>query len=85
MVKDNEIYNLKELIQADFNMEGDDPDFAIRHDELIKVCKILLHKFNYIIIRNSQDQEYNIGELNQVLQTSDNKFKSLLEEVNQSV
>ena len=41
------MYQLRELIQADFNMEGDDPDFTIRHDELIKVCKILLHKSNF--------------------------------------
>lgn len=32
-------------------MEGDDPDFSLRYDELIKVTKILLHKFNFFMVK----------------------------------
>lgn len=66
-------------------MEGDDADFGMRFDEIIKVCKILLHKFNFFTLKSAQDTQFSISEMQQSLRESDSRYKSLLEEVNLSV
>lgn len=40
-------YNLKDLIKSDFDMPAKDKDFKLSHEQLIKACKILLHKINF--------------------------------------
>ena len=44
---DGGIDSLMELINSDFDMSVDDPDYGLSMDELIKACKILFHKINY--------------------------------------
>ena len=46
-VDDKFYYNLKDLIKSDFDMPAKDKDFKLSHEQLIKACKILLHKINF--------------------------------------
>ena len=49
-------YKLQDLVNSDFEMHINDPDYALNHDEVIKICKILLHKINF----NTQRINYNM-------------------------
>ena len=42
-----EAQNLTELIDAEFNNKANDKDNSLEFPQLVKVCKILLHKINY--------------------------------------
>lgn len=44
---DKEVHRLAALVTSDFEMKEDDVDYQITHQQLIKVCKILLHKVNF--------------------------------------
>jgi hypothetical protein len=44
-------------VNSDFEMHINDPDYALTHDDVIKVCKIFLHKINF----NTQRINYNMG------------------------
>ena len=44
---DKEVHRLASLVTSDFEMGDDDIDYQLTHQQLIKVCKILLHKVNY--------------------------------------
>lgn len=46
-MEDHEVYQLTDLINGDFHMPGSDKDYKLGHEQLVKVCKILLHKMNY--------------------------------------
>lgn len=50
-------YNLKDLIRSDFEMAAKDKDFKLSHEQLIKACKILLHKVNFQAKRAQYEQE----------------------------
>ena len=41
------VYKLTDLVNSDFEMHVNDPDYSLTHDEVIKVCKIFLHKINF--------------------------------------
>lgn len=47
LMEDHEVYQLTDLINGDFHMPGSDKDYKLGHEQVIKVCKILLHKMNY--------------------------------------
>ena len=49
---DHQIYKLHDLVTADFEMSANDKDYKLGHEQVIKVCKILLHKINYNNKRN---------------------------------
>ena len=44
---DSETYKLVDLVNSDFEMTANDPDYRLNHDEMIKICKVLLHKINF--------------------------------------
>ena len=50
-------YNLKDLIRSDFDMPAKDKDFKLSHEQLIKACKILLHKINFQTKRTLYENE----------------------------
>lgn len=55
------------------------------HNDLIKVCKILLHKFNIAQERSKRDYQEVKKQTSTDLQNSELAYKSNLEEVNLSV
>lgn len=46
VVNDENVYRLTDLVNSDFKMPITDKDFELSHEQVIKVCKILLYKFN---------------------------------------
>jgi len=44
-------------VNSDFDMSANDKDYKLGHEQVIKVCKILLHKINYNNKRNMQERE----------------------------
>lgn len=46
-MEEQQIYQLIDLVNGDFEMAGNDRDYTLTDEQLIKVCKILLHKINY--------------------------------------
>ena len=46
VVNDENVYRLTDLVNSDFRMPVTDKDFELTHEQVIKVCKILLYKFN---------------------------------------
>lgn len=53
------MFRLFDLIQSDFEMGANDPDFMLSHEQLIKVVKILLYKINL----NAKKNAYERGEI----------------------
>lgn len=54
---------MADLVNSDFEMHVNDPDYRLNHDELIKICKILLHKINF-----------NSKRINVNMEAADNKM-----------
>lgn len=63
ILEDHQIYKLHDLVTADFEMSANDKDYKLGHDQVIKVCKILLHKINYNNKRNGQDKDLLMSEM----------------------
>ena len=59
VVKDENVYRLTDLVNSDFRMPVTDKDFELTHEQVIKVCKILLYKFNL----GSKKNQYERSEL----------------------
>lgn len=83
LMDDHEVYQLTDLINGDFQMAGSDKDFRLGHEQLVKVCKILLHKINYNQLRNAQDYRSVLSQMKADLQQSEQSMRSSMEEVNQ--
>ena len=47
LFEDNDKSRLVDLFNSNFDMSPNDVDYKLNHDQLIKVCKVLLHKVNY--------------------------------------
>ena len=56
-MQDDEVQRLTDLVTSDFEMSANDKDYKLGHDQLIKVCKILLHKINYNHRKAGHDRE----------------------------
>ena len=57
---DDDIYSLSDLIHSDFDMSASDKDYKLSPDQLIKVCKILLHKINFYHRKGGHDRELGV-------------------------
>ena len=60
-----EVTRLDDLVNSDFEMSANDKDYKLNHDQLIKVCKILLHKINYNHRKAGHDRESSLLEMTQ--------------------
>jgi len=82
VVSDDSAYRLVDLVNSDFKMPETDKDFELSHEQVIKVCKILLYKLNL----NSKKNAYERGELASMINDRvgqiEDLTKSSLEEVN---
>lgn len=52
-----EVQSLRELIDCEFVMKKEDPDFQLSHFQLIKAAKIMLHKMNVQNYKNQFESE----------------------------
>ena len=81
-VTDENTFRLIDLINSDFKMAVNDKDFELSHEQIVKVCKILLYKFNL----TSKKAAFERGELASMIATKieniENLMKSNLAEVN---
>ena len=72
---------LVDLVNSDFEMKADDKDYKLSHDQLIKVCKILLHKSNNVVLRLYEQKRTMDEEIQGQFVRQDDKTRSGLEEV----
>ena len=49
IINDSDTYHLIELVESDFGMSTIDKDFMLSHEQMIKVCKVLLYKINMLV------------------------------------
>lgn len=63
-------------------MPVSDKDFELTHEQLIKVCKILLYKLNLTSKKSQYEREELANMINERVTTIENLTKSSLEEVN---
>ena len=49
IIDDSDTYHLIELVESDFGMSTIDKDFMLSHEQMIKVCKVLLYKINMLV------------------------------------
>ena len=63
-------------------MSTKDADYKLNQDQLIKVCKILLHKINHNKLKEDQERELLEGSLLQNTKATEVACKSSMEEVN---
>lgn len=83
LMDDNQVYRLVDLVNSDFVMSTKDADYKLNQDQLIKVCKILLHKINHNNLKQDQERELLEGSLLQNTKATEVACKSSMEEVNQ--
>lgn len=48
---------LIDLLNSGFHMAASDRDYKLSHEQLIKVCKVLLHKLNCVDYKNHEGRE----------------------------
>ena len=70
-------------MNSDFEMSADDKDYKLGHEQMVKVCKILLHKINYHYQRNGQERDLLMQQMTDQVKSSEHSTKSSMEEVNQ--
>ena len=82
IMDDNQVYRLVDLVNSDFVMSTKDTDYKLNQDQLIKVCKILLHKINHNNLKQDQEREILQTSLLQNCKATEVACKSSMEEVN---
>ena len=50
-------FRLIDILNSGFNMASNDKDYRLSHEQLIKVCKVLLHKVNCVDIKNVAERK----------------------------
>ena len=83
VLEDSQLYELRDLVNSDFDMSPNDEDYKLGHDHLVKVCKILLHKINFNNLRNAQERELMLNKAMKNQESIEQSTRSSMEEVNQ--
>ena len=83
ILDENEVYKLSDLVNSDFEMSANDKDYKLNHDQLIKICKILLHKINFNHKKGQRDREAGLKEMLEQVKATERSMGSSMEEVNQ--
>jgi len=76
------VYRLTDLVNSDFRMPVTDKDFELSHEQVIKVCKILLYKFNLAAKKNTYERQELASMINERITQIEALTKTSLEEVN---
>ena len=82
IVSDENVYRLTDLINSDFKMPVTDKDFELSHEQIIKVCKIILYKFNLASKKNAYERHELASMINDRISQIEALTKTSLEEVN---
>jgi hypothetical protein len=82
VVTDENSFRLFDLINSDFKMPVTDKDFELSHEQIIKVCKILLYKFNLAAKKNAYERGELALMINERIEKIEKVTKSNLNEVN---
>lgn len=82
VVNDENVYRLTDLVNSDFRMPVTDKDFELSHEQVIKVCKILLYKFNLAAKKNTYERQELAAMINERISQIESLTKTSLEEVN---
>jgi hypothetical protein len=61
-------------------MAPSDADFKISHEQLIKACKVLLHKFNCLDIKNVAERDALENRIDEKFHQLESVSRSNLEE-----
>ena len=79
---DHHLYRLTDLVNSDFEMTANDKDYRLDQEQLIKVCKILLHKINHNWSKNAQEYDHVHTAIRADIEASERSVRSSMEEVN---
>ena len=82
IVSDENVYRLTDLVNSDFRMPVTDKDFELTHEQIIKVCKIILYKFNLASKKNAYERQELATMINDRISQIEALTKTSLEEVN---
>ena len=82
IVSDENVYRLTDLVNSDFRMPVTDKDFELSHEQIIKVCKIILYKFNLASKKNAYERHELTTMINDRISQIEALTKTSLEEVN---
>ncbi len=82
VVSDENVYRLTDLVNSDFKMPVTDKDFELTHEQIIKVCKIILFKFNMASKKNQYERQELAAMINDRINSIETLTKTSLEEVN---
>ena len=75
------ISKLVDLVNSNFEMSPNDRDYRLNHEQLIKVCKILLHKLNTTNVKGSMDRDAMFDRIDEKVKQGEMNNRSQLEEV----
>jgi len=64
-------------------MPQSDPDWKLSHEQMIKVCKLLLHMVNNTNIRILEEKADLKSEIDEIFDMKDGSVRSQIEEVSQ--
>ena len=82
IVSDENVYRLTDLVNSDFRMPVTDKDFELTHEQVIKVCKIILYKFNLASKKSAYERHELATMINDRISQIEALTKTSLEEVN---
>lgn len=71
-----------DLVNSDFEMAPNDPDYRLNHDEIVKICKVLLHKINFNTKRINMSMEVAAKRTAEQVAGTEESMRSQTEEVN---
>ena len=82
VVSDESVYRLTDLVNSDFHMPVTDKDFELTHEQIIKVCKIILYKFNLASKKSAYERQELATMINDRISQIEALTRTSLEEVN---
>ena len=82
-ITDTEVSSLTALCDSEFLMPATDPDFKISHEQLIKVCKILLFRNNLQTKKTIYERKTLAKAIEERIAYVENASKSQVRQVNQ--
>jgi len=82
VVSDENVYRLTDLVNSDFIMPVTDKDFELTPEQIIKVCKIILYKFNLASKKSAYERQELATMINDRISQIEALTRTSLEEVN---
>lgn len=82
---EGKVQRLVDLANSDFEMATNDKDYKLNHEQLIKVCKILLHISNNTNTKLNNSRHTIQEDMAQMFKQKDESVRSQMEEVSQLV